>query len=1118
MKKIFSLFLFSIVGLFLFMGQKSNNKPEKWSIDPQQTGIFDPSVVSTAPLPQEFDYYNPNSVTRYISSPNGVYAVAPNFRILPRAGSYQSEVIICRNPLNPQIMFGSSNAINNTGTLFISEGVYVTTNGGVNWFGSDTLQGAPIGNHGGDPGPTIDKNGNFIMTHLGYSTSGMFGNYSTNNGATWSATYTIASGSQDKNLATTDDAPSSPYYGRSYVVWSLFSVSNPPIAISSTTNGGVSWSAALQINTSVAGHYSQGCDARVGPNGEVYVVWAAPNTSASNVEDFAGFAKSTNGGAAWTVTNNAYDMNGIRGTFPTKSNIRTNGFTRIDVDRSGGPRNGWIYIVASEKNLAPAGTDPDVVLHRSTDGGVSWSAGIRVNQDALNNGKYQWFPAIRVDESGGVNIVYYDDRNTASDSSEIYLSRSIDGGVTFSDALVSDHRFKPKALTVSGVAAGYMGDYIGVTSGNGKLWPIWMDDFTGISQAWTTSIDLGPGITHTPLPNTEQISGNYAVNCVITPSGSGINPSKTKLFWSRNNVAITDSLLMTNSSGNNWTANIPANGATATYRYYISATDSLNRTSTSPGGAPSNLNLFVAQVDNIKPVITHTALGNQPKPNWPSTVTATVTDNLGLDSSWVVWYKNSPATTKQFKLINTSGSTFTAAFNSLNSDVVIGDNIYYKIFAQDNSVSHNRDSTSLFAFQIIDQILCEDFTTTTFPPTNWSLEFTGTQYWTRETVSGFGVGSGSAKFNFWSATAGTTQSLISLTFGSSVAGDTLKFDNAYAPYTDGSTDSLEVLTSTNAGTTYTSLIKFWGNNTTGNMNTAAASGSLFTPTAAQWASRKYALPLGTNKVKFRARSGFGNNLFVDNICKVSTIIPPAVSTITFSAQGYYNTITSNLNIRDTARFYLRNTFSPYTIVDSGKTVIDSVTSAGTVTFSNANSGTYYIVIKGRNILETWSKSGGEIYTRGTPFTYNFTTAISQAYNSNIKLVGSRYCNYSGDLNQDGSIDGTDVSSVDNASSTGLSGYIVQDVTGDYYSDASDVAIVDNNNLAGIQVAAPPGAGPYVNPEKSDRRNDVKINEGNKIQSSKTSENQVPVINEKSVNKEKVNSSTENRVKKISDSN
>lgn len=1066
MKKLFYFLPVLFIGAFLFMGQKSNDGPEKWNLGPQETGIYDPSVLNNTPLPQDYDNtFIPNTATRYISDPNGIYAVNPNFRILPRSGSYQSEVIICRHPLNPMIMFGSSNAFNNTGTLFISEGVYVTTNGGVNWFGSDTLQGAPIGNHGGDPGPTIDKNGTFIMTHLGYSTSGMFANYSLNNGATWSSTYTIASGSQDKNFAATDDAPSSPYYGRSYVVWSLFNVGSPPIAISYTANGGVSWSAAAQINTSVAGHYSQGCDIRVGPNGEVYVVWAAPNTSAANVEDFAGFAKSVNGGVTWTVTNNAYDMNGIRGTFPTKNNIRVNGFTRIDVDRSGGPRNGWIYVVAAEKNLAPAGSDPDVVLHKSTDGGTSWSAGVRVNQDALNNGKYQWFPAIRVDETGGVNIVYYDDRNTASDSSEIYFSRSIDGGVTFTDALVSDHRFKPKTIGVSGIATGYQGDYIGITSGNGKLWPIWMDDRPGpdgLYQAWTTSIDLGPGITHTPLPNTEQLAGNYAVNCVITPSGSGINPSLTKLLWSRNNVAITDSLLMTNSSGNNWTANLPGNGSPATYRYYIKTTDSLSRTATSPAGAPGILNLFVAQSDNVKPVIVHTALGNTPKPNWPATVTATVTDNLGLDSSWVRWYINA-GVTKQFKLINTTGSTFAAAFNSVNADVNIGDVISYRIIAQDNSLAHNRDSTALYSFNIIDQILCEDFTSVTFAPTNWNLEFTGTQYWTRNAVSAFLIGAGSAKFDFWSASAGTIQSLVTLTFGNSVAGDTLKFDYSYAPYTTTSSiDTLTIETSTNGGTTYSTLVRYKGstNDTIGNSNTlktTAASGSAFTPTLAnQWLTKRVVLPVGTNKIKFRARSGFGNNLYIDNPCKVNTAAP-VPATITFAAQGYFDTLNTKLNIRDSATFYLRNTVAPYTIVDSAKSVIDSITASGTVTFANAVTGTYYLVVKGRNLLETWSRSGGEPYTRGSAFLYNFTTASNKAYGNNLILKGSRYCVYSGDVIKNNTVDLDDIIQIYNAANSFTTGFNVNDLTGDRNVDLSDVLIAFNNSSSFVARQAPPGA-------------------------------------------------------------
>ena len=351
------------------------------------------------------------------------------------------------------------------------------------------MQGTPLGNHGGDPGIAIDKNGNFIMTHLGFSTSGMFANYSTDNGATWSSNYTITTGSQDKNLAGTDDYPSSPYYGRSYVVWSLFNFSSPPAGISYTTNGGVNWSPVIQINTSASGHYSQGTDVATGPAGEVYVTWAAPISGSPFTEDFAGFGKSTNGGVNWVVTDNIFDMNGIRTTNLNGWGIRSNSFPRIAVDKSGGARNGWIYIVTTGRNIAPAGSDADVLLYRSTNGGTNWSSGVRVNQDPINNGKVQWLPAIRVDEAGGVNIVYYDNRNS-TDSAEVYVSRSLDGGNTFSDVLVSDHKFRPKAITLSGIAGGYAGDYIGVTSGNGKLWPLWMDDITGIYQAWTSAVQI----------------------------------------------------------------------------------------------------------------------------------------------------------------------------------------------------------------------------------------------------------------------------------------------------------------------------------------------------------------------------------------------------------------------------------------------------------------------------------------------------------------------------------------------------------------------------------------------------------------------------------------------------
>ncbi len=224
----------------------------------------------------------------------------------------------------------------------------------------------------------------------------------------------------------------------------------------------------------------------------------------------------------------------------------------------------------------------------------------------------------------------------------------------------------------------------------------------GVIDVYAAYQSLGPMINHTPLSNTENLTGPYAINSSITSVLSGVQGAK--LFWSRNNTNITDSIVMTKGSGNNWSSSIPGNGSASVYRYYIKAVDSTGRAGTNPPGAPAVLNVFTASPDTSKPVISHTTLLDVPKTTWPATVSANVTDNLGLDSVWVKWYKNNTSTgIKQFKLLNTSGATFAAAFNSANSDVNVNDSIFYRIFARDNSIAHNTDSTTLRTFKIISQ-------------------------------------------------------------------------------------------------------------------------------------------------------------------------------------------------------------------------------------------------------------------------------------------------------------------------------------------------------------------------------------------------------------------------------
>ncbi len=139
-----------------------------------------------------------------------------------------------------------------------------------------------------------------------------------------------------------------------------------------------------------------GGEIKMGASGEIYICWAIVSSTSPFTEVQVGFASSNNGGINWNINENAFPMNGIIGVLTNKQSIRVNGLPRMAVDNSETPSKGTIYIVTSQKNLSPAGSDPDIILRKSTDSGITWSAGIRVNQDAINNGKFQFFPVLRL--------------------------------------------------------------------------------------------------------------------------------------------------------------------------------------------------------------------------------------------------------------------------------------------------------------------------------------------------------------------------------------------------------------------------------------------------------------------------------------------------------------------------------------------------------------------------------------------------------------------------------------------------------------------------------------------------------------------------------------------------
>ena len=132
----------------------------------------------------------------------------------------------------------------------------------------------------------------------------------------------------------------------------------------------------------------------------------------------------------------------------------------LAIDHSGGPTNNNIYMLAS---VAPPGrSTTDVMFVRSTDGGATFSAPVKVNDDPVNPSKWHWFGTFSVAPNGRLDAVWYDTRNAANNTdSQLFYSFSTDAGVTWSPNVAVSNAFNP--------FEGYpnqnkIGDYITIVS------------------------------------------------------------------------------------------------------------------------------------------------------------------------------------------------------------------------------------------------------------------------------------------------------------------------------------------------------------------------------------------------------------------------------------------------------------------------------------------------------------------------------------------------------------------------------------------------------------------------------------------------------------------------------
>jgi hypothetical protein len=219
---------------------------------------------------------------------------------------------------------------------------------------------------------------------------------------------------------------------------------------------------------------------------------------------------------------------------------------------------------------------------------------------------------------------------------------------------------------------------------------------------------------------------------------------------------------------------------------------------------------------------------------------------------------------------------------------------------------------------------------------------------------------------------------------------------------------------------------------------------------------------GTWDYRAEVRSGSCAILFS---AFATVIVQPVSRTVnlTLFLEGLFNPATNQMNkardengdkypgtIADIIQVHLAKATSPYSFYYSVNEA--DLNQDGSCTITVPRAGFYYLAIRHRNSIETWSAAPVSLLTDNS--SYDFSTAASRAYGNNLKEISGKWVIYGGDVNQDKLIDLSDMIDVDNDVSTFVTGYVVTDVNGDGIVDSNDMQLVKQNSDLFISSAFP----------------------------------------------------------------
>jgi hypothetical protein len=452
--------------------------------------------------------------------------ISPNYAAAGGVTETQSETTVAVNPNNPsQLVAGANTAYRDPAAACQSptgganktvgtQALYGSSDGGKTWTyrcapWPSSLTGGQAGAQyyfGSDPAVAWDAAGNAYAAYmlLSWNQANQIPGVaivvvkSSDVGQSWTPLGTVVnnlSGSSlydDKEMLAIDTSSggASSHPGRLYVIWD--ENNKERVAYS---DDGVAWTTKVLGGSG----FQVGADVEVGADGTVFAVWNQifPADDLGKADpDKTFFSKSTDGGDTWSAPQLIFTH--FRGSFetyyrPAPQNERyVESFPSLDVNRNpSSPFFGRLHLTWPDGFTLCCTLNSfriNVYSSFSADGGGSWSAPLRVNDDPPGPITVHLFPWVAVDPSdGSVNIAWYDNRNDSVDGTQVqvYYARSVDGGVTFqpnlnlmdngANFLNAVNTSDENTWNNANADPNQYGDYMGVAAANRKVFVVSTD-------------------------------------------------------------------------------------------------------------------------------------------------------------------------------------------------------------------------------------------------------------------------------------------------------------------------------------------------------------------------------------------------------------------------------------------------------------------------------------------------------------------------------------------------------------------------------------------------------------------------------------------------------------------